>query len=1418
MTLSEEAVESFHPEPTMALGGKDNTKFLGRTLEVSLELSSKAEKTSESGVAVDPDPAVDLGAPGHSDSPSTDTSATEKLLPAHLQSMFEDAKKHLTAEQAELVRQALIEFAEVFAINDLDIGKFTALVHYIRTGQALPIKQCMRRTPLGFGTQERATLERMLEAGVIEPSQSEWASPPVLVRKRDGTWRYCIDFRAVNSVSANDAYPLPLIEECLDHLYGKKWYCCLDMNSGYWQIPVNEEDKCKTAFITKYGLYQFVKLPFGLSGAPASFQRAMHLVLHGLFWKSVIVYLDDINVLGETFQETLDNLKVVFGRFRQYGLKLKPRKCCLFRKEATFLGRKISENGVEITDEHISAVKSWPQPKNHKDLERFLGFVNYHREFLIGMAGRTACLYALTGTKAKWTWSEEHHQAFEALKTALTTPPVLGFPNASDLFILDTDASDLAIGAELSQLQNDKERVISYASRVLNDKQRRYCTTRKELLAAVVFTRHYAHFLLGRRFIIRTDHASLTWIMRFRQTGGQLSRWLEELARYNFVIQHRKGTKHSNADGLSRIQQDVCDCYMAGRDLDSLPCSGCKTCARAHAQWKRFEEDVDDVVPLAYSSSDVRTFASSVAVQVPEESTTSVPGILMDQGNGEVEYLEVEDSPESPGESAPPVPGILVDQGVGQVQEGEAEDSKVTTEVVCEQDSEPGSVWNQGAECCATVPPRNDDTQGTGPPFKVSQISLANLFQSQSDNLEPQESAEESSMEEPEELTQRDSEEDSPSQSTESNFMHQYSMAELHQHQLEDPNLSPVIGWIESGQSPSEAELLLQSVCTKHYWHCRNQLKIIDGVLFYIWDKGTVTRDLLVIPRSLKGDIIKMFHDTPIGGHLGRDKTIAKIRQRAYWYELTRDIALHVATCRECSKSKRSIRHPRAPLQCFQAGYPGDHVHLDMLGPFSTSEYGNKYVLMIIDQFTRWLEMVPLHLQDAKSVARAFFENYVVRWGVPFYIHTDQGRNFESALFHSFCSLLEAVKSRTTPYRPSANGQVERYNQLVLNFLRCFLGKHQQDWDKFLPVLGMSIRSMVNRNTGFTPNLLQLGREINLPADVMLGLPVNRETSDTPADYAKQLIDRLSETYGEVRRNLKGAQKRQKTYYDRRVYPKKFNVGDLVYRRNSSVRKSQSRKLSPLFTGPYIVTEVLSPYLYRVQDRRKVLVLHHDRIKLCDDRVIPFWALRKRHALLQTGLDNPSTVDAQLEPPGDVQSVIADESQPRGAQADIGRGASATGENESVVTLADAELPNIGNGESGEMEEVSTQSLQADIGGEAAGVRDGSEENEMTTQGVQADTGRETASELEGAQEQGIVDSVAGDLDETIPYGWDQDADLDATIPYGWGPDPVTASSLAAESDELHWTDLEEWGLPELFKEVKTTRSGRPVRTPFRFR
>ena len=366
-------------------------------------------------------------------------------LPEHSQEMYDQAKKTFTSEEAAQVKKALLEFTDVFASCDLDIGRFTALVHYLKTGQSFPIKQSMRQTPLGFETQEKATLDQILAAGVIEHSHSEWASSPVLVHKRDGSWRYCIDFRTVNSRTEKDAYPLPLIEECPNSLVGKTWFCTLDMNSGYWQIVIVEEDKGKIAFITKFGLHHLVRMPFGLCVAPAKFQRAMHMVLVGMIWDIVIVYLDDINVLGETFDETLANLVKVLARFLKFGLKLEPCKCHLFGQVADFFGWRVDVAGVHVRDAHIKDVTAWPVPKCRKDVEQFLGFINYHREFVQGMAGCSAVLYNLTGSRAKWEWTEDHQQAFEDLKQVMTSLPVLGFPNAKDLFILNMDAYDFAM-------------------------------------------------------------------------------------------------------------------------------------------------------------------------------------------------------------------------------------------------------------------------------------------------------------------------------------------------------------------------------------------------------------------------------------------------------------------------------------------------------------------------------------------------------------------------------------------------------------------------------------------------------------------------------------------------------------------------------------------------------------------------------------------------------------------------------------------------------------------------------------------------------------------------------------------------------------------------------------------------------------
>ena len=312
------------------------------------------------------------------------------------------------------------------------------------------MKQRMRRTPIGFQDLEEQHLKKMLDAKVIEPSISDWASAPVLVRKKDGTMRWCIDYRALNQRTVKDCFPLPIIEDCLDSLRGTVTFCTLDLASGYYQIELAPEDRKKTAFITRYGLYEHTRMGMGLCNAPATFQRAMQLVLRGLTWTQVLVYLDDVVVLGRSFDDGLCNLTAALQRFRHYTLKLKPKKCQLFHPQVEFLGKLVSAKGIAIAPSKTEAVKKWPTPNSKRDLMSYLGFLNYHRDHIENYAEITACLYELAHQKGEVQWQQEHDDAFQKSKQLLMSAPCLAYPNAEDKFILDTDASDRAIGAVLS--------------------------------------------------------------------------------------------------------------------------------------------------------------------------------------------------------------------------------------------------------------------------------------------------------------------------------------------------------------------------------------------------------------------------------------------------------------------------------------------------------------------------------------------------------------------------------------------------------------------------------------------------------------------------------------------------------------------------------------------------------------------------------------------------------------------------------------------------------------------------------------------------------------------------------------------------------------------------------------------------------
>ena len=476
-----------------------------------------------------------------------------KLYAVSVKPMVEVKEREKLKEPRDLA-ELLNEFQDIFP-SELPKGLPPRRVvdHKIETDpkERIPTRPIYRLS--FFELQElKQQLADMTEKGFIRPSVSPFGAPVLFVKKKDGSLRMCVDYRGLNKVTRKNSYPLPRIDDLFDQLQGARIFSKIDLRSGYHQVRVAEEDIPKTAFRTRYGHYEFLVMPFGLTNAPATFMALMNNIFHPYLDKFILVYLDDILVYSKDMEEHTKHLRLVFQLLREHRLFAKMKKCEFGKTSVEYLGHEISEKGIEVEKEKVKAIMNWKEPTCVKDVQSFLGLANYYRKFIKNFSEIAAPLTRLLRKDQPFFWANEQSEAFTKLKITLCNSPVLKLPDPTSSFIMMTDASNIGIGAVLSQKEGGRLRPVAFLSRKLKAAEQNYAAHEKELLSIVYALQAWRIYLHNRKFDILTDHHPLVYLDTQPTLSRRQARWLEYMQEFKYNIRYIKGSKNVAADALSR--------------------------------------------------------------------------------------------------------------------------------------------------------------------------------------------------------------------------------------------------------------------------------------------------------------------------------------------------------------------------------------------------------------------------------------------------------------------------------------------------------------------------------------------------------------------------------------------------------------------------------------------------------------------------------------------------------------------------------------------------------------------------------------------------------------------------------------------------------------------------------------------------
>ncbi|GFV75545.1 retrovirus-related Pol polyprotein from transposon 17.6 [Trichonephila clavipes] len=474
----------------------------------------------------------------------------------HLCQLRKNEGTHLSLPQREELNSLLEKYEECFQPE----GEPTPFIeHRINTRNHLPVAVPPYRMNPSKKEILKQELDRLLSEGIIEECESPYASPVVLIPKPNGAFRLCIDYRKLNEITVADTYPLPRMDDLLHQAKLTPFMSTLDLRAGYHQVKMHVEDQDKTAFVCPFGTYRFLRMPYGLRNAPATFQRLMNRFCNGLEDILALPYLDII-VLSETFEKHMFDLKTIFERLLHFKLKANREKCHFASSRVRYFGFWITQKGIEVDPEKVASILDIPPPKNVKELQSFLQTCSWFRRYIQDFAKISRPLSYLTKKKVKWQWGFDQQNAFQTLKKSLTTPPVLKQADGTKPYIIRTDASNYALGAVLLQGEGSDEHPIEYASRLLTPAERNYSTTEREAPAVVWALKKFRGYIKGTYITVASNHQPLKWLLNLISPTGRLARWALEIQSFNLKVQYIPGKADVVAEMMGVC---VCVCYLA---------------------------------------------------------------------------------------------------------------------------------------------------------------------------------------------------------------------------------------------------------------------------------------------------------------------------------------------------------------------------------------------------------------------------------------------------------------------------------------------------------------------------------------------------------------------------------------------------------------------------------------------------------------------------------------------------------------------------------------------------------------------------------------------------------------------------------------------------------------------------------------